>query len=75
MSPDPLVLVQGAGPDSIRIERAPRAGEYGWSVTAYGLDADHAILKARRMVAEAEALVTTAKAREAEARARPPASG
>jgi hypothetical protein len=74
MSPDPVVLIQGAGPDSIRIERAPRAGEYGWSVTAYGVDADHAIVKARRMVAEAEALVTVAKGHEAEARSRAPAT-
>jgi len=70
MSPEQVVLVQGAGPDSICIERAPRAGEYGWSVTAYGLDADHAISKARRMVAEAEAMVTVARGHEAEARLR-----
>lgn len=68
MSPEPLVLVQGAGPDCIRIERAPRAGEYGWSVTAYGVDAEHTELKMLRMVAAAESAVTKAREHEAAAR-------
>lgn len=74
MTPEPVILVQGAGPDSITVERAPRAGEYGWKVTAYGVDADHTKAKASSMVAHAENLVRTAQQHEAEMRGAQPAA-
>jgi hypothetical protein len=72
MTGESPIIVQGIGTDCIIIERAPRAGEYGWKITAVGVDADHALLKAQRMVAGATALVKTARVDEAVRTAPPP---
>jgi hypothetical protein len=65
MSPEPTIQIGGSGPDSVTIYRSGRAGEHGWSITAYGVDADHAIIKAQRMVAATTNLVRQARAEEA----------